>query len=127
MARPDDIPQDVWDAAARALYVTGFPGGDLPSLVLEHDIHVIAARAISDERKLWTNVDMPVWDAEIDVMRAALRVAEYVLDNDQGHTTSEHEQALRVVREAIARKPVVAPIRASNTNFRSVPVIGEIG
>lgn len=50
MRKPDDIPQDVWTRAMEAIYVPGFPGGDLPTAVLEYDITIIVARAIMAER-----------------------------------------------------------------------------
>lgn len=51
MARPEGIPQDVWDATLRAIYAPGFPGGDLPTAIMEQDIQSIVAHAIMAERE----------------------------------------------------------------------------
>lgn len=53
-AETETIPAghaDVKEAAVRALYVHGFPGGDLPTGVMEQDILSMLAVAILAERE----------------------------------------------------------------------------
>lgn len=46
-----EIPDDIHEAANRAIYVPGFPGGDMPTAVLERDIQAIVVGAIMAERE----------------------------------------------------------------------------
>ncbi len=113
--RLDDIPQDVWDAAEAAgeamhgRHERGWVAWPLIPASGTTSHQEIVARALMaermKERERVANVDEPVWLAELDVLRAGLRVAELILDTDRDHTIDEQDRALSVVREAIARKP----------------------
>lgn len=45
------IPEDVRELAVRAFYIAGFPGGDLPTAVMEQDILAMIGSAILAERE----------------------------------------------------------------------------
>jgi hypothetical protein len=54
---------------------------------------------MADLRELLARADAEIMLADMDVLRTALRLAEYVLANE--HSTDEHDEALRCVREAL--------------------------
>lgn len=58
----ETIPEEVREAAIRAVYATGFPGGDLPSAVLEADILAIVRVAIMAERERCAKVAEAAFD-----------------------------------------------------------------
>jgi hypothetical protein len=123
--RPDDIPQDVWDDAARALYATGTH--DLPSPSMEQDIQVIAAVAILAERERW--------------QPAVTYFQHYCQDEaeDVENCVCGQEQhiAAKNFRDAI-RNPVQpadpsrgdnispTPLGASNDDFATIPHLGPV-
>jgi hypothetical protein len=96
--KPSDIPDDIWEAAQ---FVMGWEHRLMPDNA-RHLTGEVARALLAErlkERERIASVD------ELDVLRAALRMAEYILADDHDHTTAEHETALRAVREAVARKP----------------------
>jgi hypothetical protein len=102
--KTSDIPDDIWEAAQ---FVMGWEHRLMPDNA-RHLTGEVARALLAErlkERERMAKVDEPVWLAELDVLRAALRMAEYILADDHDHTTAEHETALRAVREAVARKP----------------------
>jgi hypothetical protein len=104
--RPEYIPQDVWDAALAAIYVPGFPGGDLPSAVLEQDIQAIVARAI-------------MMATERERERCALVALMFRTSHGEPGAVASNPYA-DVTRVAAAiRKP-------ANSNFATIPHMGPV-
>lgn len=65
MTKPDDIPQDVWDAAAEC-----FAAGDWPLWLVDeerHAAHVSMARAIMAEREACADAVLATHTTGIDI------------------------------------------------------------
>ena len=74
MGKPDDIPQDIWDAASNAVGAAGvYTSGTLSHLLLLERV----ARAIIAERERCANLAGHAADAIVDVeMFAAMKLLE---------------------------------------------------
>lgn len=56
------IPEDVRELAVRAFYIAGFPGGDLPTAVMEQDILAMVGSAILAERERCAKIAEDGWN-----------------------------------------------------------------
>jgi hypothetical protein len=122
MSKPDDIPQDVWDDAARAFYATGTH--DLPSPIMEYDIQVIAAVAILAERERCANIAANWRESQPPMVVPSKQYRLHDVADEIAHAIRNPSPTADPPRAANISPAALGA--ASNSNFKRVQVLGPV-